>query len=66
MFHLGCPTIIARSGWGARAAKSNTKMATPVPYVVIHHTTGATCTTKNDCINKMKGFQNYHMDTNGK
>jgi len=59
-----CPTIVNRSGWGARAAKSKTTMATPVQYVVIHHTTGATCTTQAACITKMKGFQNYHMDTN--
>ena len=61
-----CPSIVSRSAWGARAAKSTTSMGTPAPYVVIHHTTGGTCTTKTDCISKMKGFQNYHMDSNGK
>ncbi|CAF1259826.1 unnamed protein product [Adineta steineri] len=60
-----CPNIISRAGWGARAATSKTNMATPVSYVVIHHTTGGTCTTKDSCISKMKGFQNYHMDSNG-
>ncbi|CAF0718646.1 unnamed protein product [Adineta steineri] len=59
-----CPTIVSRASWGARAAKSKTNMATPVSHVVIHHTTGATCTTKASCITKMKGFQNYHMDSN--
>ena len=61
----GCPTIVSRAGWGARAATSRTTMSTPVSYVVIHHTTGGTCTTKDSCISKMKGFQNYHMDSNG-
>ncbi|CAF0811694.1 unnamed protein product [Rotaria sp. Silwood1] len=60
-----CPSIVTRSQWGARPAKSRTPMTTPVQYVVIHHTTGGTCTTKSDCISKMKGFQNYHMDSNG-
>ncbi|CAF0751633.1 unnamed protein product [Didymodactylos carnosus] len=60
-----CPSIVSRSGWGARAAKGSTKLTTPVSHVVIHHTTGATCTAKNTCISRMKGFQNYHMDTNG-
>jgi hypothetical protein len=61
----GCPTIVNRAGWGARAATSRTSMSMPVTYVVIHHTTGGTCTAKDSCISKMKGFQNYHMDTNG-
>lgn len=61
-----CPNIVSRAGWGARAATSKTNMAMPVSYVVIHHTTGGTCTTKDSCITKMKGFQNYHMDSNGK
>ena len=61
----GCPTIVSRAGWGARAATSRTTMTTPVSYVVIHHTTGGTCTTKTSCISMMKGFQNYHMDSNG-
>ncbi|CAF2385344.1 unnamed protein product [Rotaria sp. Silwood2] len=63
--NANCPSIVTRSQWGARAAKSRTAMTTPVQYVVIHHTTGGTCTTKSDCITKMKGFQNYHMDSNG-
>ncbi|CAF4128177.1 unnamed protein product [Rotaria socialis] len=60
-----CPNIVSRSEWGARAPKSTTGMAKSLPYVVIHHTTGGTCTAKSACIVKMKGFQNYHMDSNG-
>lgn len=66
MYNLGCPSIVARSAWGARAPKSRTTMGTPVQYVVIHHTTGGTCTIQSDCMSKMKGFQNYHMDSNGR
>ncbi|CAF1234774.1 unnamed protein product [Rotaria magnacalcarata] len=62
---LNCPSIVSRSEWGARAAKSTTGMAKSLPYVVIHHTTGGTCAAKSACIVKMKGFQNYHMDSNG-
>ena len=40
-------------------------MSTPVTYVVIHHTTGGSCTSKDSCASKMRGFQNYHMDNNG-
>ena len=52
--------------WGARAPSSSiSKMASPVTYAVVHHSAGAHCTTKAGCISQVKGFQNYHMDSNG-
>ncbi|CAF0979494.1 unnamed protein product [Rotaria sordida] len=58
-----CPNIISRAEWGARPATVNVKLATPVPIVVIHHTTAANCTTKVECMARMKRIQNYHMDS---
>ena len=58
-----CPNIISRVEWGARAATANIKLAMPVPIVVIHHTTAANCTTKVECMARMKRIQNYHMDS---
>lgn len=40
-------------------------MASPVTYAVVHHSEGPQCTTKAACVTQVKGFQNYHMDTNG-
>ncbi|KAF8570440.1 hypothetical protein P879_02388 [Paragonimus westermani] len=55
--------IVSRSGWGARAPSSKRQyISGPVPYVVIHHTTGPTCTGET-CKRMVRGFQNYHMNT---
>ncbi|XP_053865727.1 peptidoglycan-recognition protein SC2-like [Malaclemys terrapin pileata] len=62
---LGCPTIITRSQWGARAPTSRTQLSTPVPYVIIHHTAGNPCTSQASCSQVVRGIQNYHMDSNG-
>lgn len=37
----------------------------PVPFVVLHHTAGAACTTQAACAQQMRNIQNFHMDTNG-
>lgn len=60
-----CPSIVSRATWGARAPTSRTTLATPVPIVVIHHTTGSSCTTIDKCMEQIRGFQNYHMNSNG-
>ncbi|KAF5402092.1 Peptidoglycan recognition protein 5 [Paragonimus heterotremus] len=55
--------IVSRSGWGARAPSSKRQyISGPVPYVVIHHTTGSTCTGET-CKRMVRSFQNYHMNT---
>ncbi|KAM4695877.1 peptidoglycan-recognition protein SC2-like [Rhinophrynus dorsalis] len=61
----GCPTILTKSQWGGRAPTCQTTMATPVTYVIIHHTAGSSCTTQSTCITQVKNIQNYHMNTNG-
>ncbi|CAH2314742.1 peptidoglycan recognition 1 [Pelobates cultripes] len=60
-----CPTILTKSQWGGRAATCRTAMATPVTYVVVHHTEGTACTSQSACITQAKSVQNYHMNSNG-
>ncbi|XP_075771585.1 peptidoglycan recognition protein 1 [Pelodiscus sinensis] len=61
---LGCPTIVSRSQWGARAPRSRVHLRTPAPFVIIHHTAGNHCTSQAACSQQVKGIQNYHMDKN--
>jgi len=61
----GCPRIVSRSEWGARAATSVTYISHPVPRYFVHHTEGGHCTTQSACSSIVKGIQNYHMDSNG-
>uniref|UniRef100_A0A452IAW9 Peptidoglycan recognition protein 1 n=1 Tax=Gopherus agassizii TaxID=38772 RepID=A0A452IAW9_9SAUR len=58
-----CPTIVSRRQWGARPPRSRVPLRTPVPYVIIHHTTGNRCTSQASCSQEVKGIQNYHMNT---
>lgn len=58
-------TIVSRAGWGARPPSSTTGMATPVSYVVIHHSAGPSCSTTSSCESTMRSIQNQHMDSNG-
>ncbi|KAG8448443.1 hypothetical protein GDO86_015511 [Hymenochirus boettgeri] len=60
-----CPTIFTKSQWGGRAPTCQSSMTTPVLYVIIHHTAGASCSTKSACITQVKNVQNYHMKSNG-
>ncbi|WAR05965.1 PGSC2-like protein [Mya arenaria] len=57
--------IVTRSQWGARDAKSNRTMHTPVSEFFIHHTDTPTCTDITSCKARVQGIQNYHMDHNG-
>ncbi|KAK7114626.1 hypothetical protein V1264_000659 [Littorina saxatilis] len=58
-----CPNIISREEWGARdPAKALEDMQGPAQYVFIHHGAGVSCTDKQDCIQQVQGYQNYHMD----
>ena len=60
-----CPTIVSRSGWGARPANSGILPTRPAPWVVIHHTASAACTTQAACSIQMRSIQNSHINTNG-
>ncbi|RZC37345.1 peptidoglycan-recognition protein SC2-like, partial [Asbolus verrucosus] len=61
-----CPTIISRSEWGAKSPKSTKRLKqNPPPYVVIHHSDGAECTSLKSCKSRVNGIQNYHMNNKG-
>eukprot|EP00918_Siedleckia_nematoides_P097806 GHVU01214239.1.p1 GENE.GHVU01214239.1~~GHVU01214239.1.p1 ORF type:complete len:280 (+),score=9.69 GHVU01214239.1:50-889(+) len=57
--------LVTRSGWGARPPTSTTAMSLPVSRLFIHHGTGSACTTQATCSSIVRGYQNYHMDSNG-
>ena len=62
----GCPTIISRAGWGARAPRRRSQISSLPSYVLIHHGTGSRCNTKDTCTNIVQGYQRQHMDINSK
>ncbi|XP_071448201.1 peptidoglycan-recognition protein SC2-like [Hetaerina americana] len=61
----GCPTIISRSQWGARAATRSTTMRSPATYAIIHHTVTPKCTTLSTCRTILQSIQNDHITTRG-
>lgn len=56
---------VTRSEWGARSTTLTSLKTKPVKFLFIHHTAGASCTTKADCIKSVKGVQDDHIDDNG-
>ncbi|KPJ11532.1 Peptidoglycan-recognition protein LB [Papilio machaon] len=51
----------SREEWGATPAADRRPIATPVQYVVIHHTyLPAACNTTQQCFSAMKSMQDYH------
>uniref|UniRef100_T1DN61 Putative animal peptidoglycan recognition protein similar to bacteriophage t3 lysozyme n=1 Tax=Anopheles aquasalis TaxID=42839 RepID=T1DN61_ANOAQ len=60
-----CPRIVTRAQWGARAANTAQLPIRPAPWVVMHHTAGAHCTTDAACNQQMRNIQSFHMDGNG-
>ncbi|XP_053672928.1 peptidoglycan-recognition protein SC2-like [Anopheles nili] len=60
-----CPRIVTRAQWGARAASTSQLPIRPAPWVVMHHTAGAHCTTDAACAQQMRNIQSFHMDGNG-
>ena len=62
----GCPTIISRSEWGARApTQHNSRLPATPGHVYIHHGATPGCHTKAECIQRVRSYQNYHMDSHG-
>uniref|UniRef100_A0A1B0CR88 Peptidoglycan-recognition protein n=1 Tax=Lutzomyia longipalpis TaxID=7200 RepID=A0A1B0CR88_LUTLO len=60
-----CPTIITRAQWGARNANTAALPRVPAPFVVVHHTAGAFCSTQAACAQQMRNIQGWHIDGNG-
>ncbi|KAL0867745.1 hypothetical protein ABMA27_008466 [Loxostege sticticalis] len=58
--------FVTREEWGGRPPTEVSRMNTPVPFVVIHHTyIPGLCHTLDDCKSAMRGMQNFHQLTNG-
>ncbi|XP_072934736.1 peptidoglycan-recognition protein LB-like [Epargyreus clarus] len=56
-------SFLTRAQWNARPPIETTRLSTPVPYVVIHHSyQPPACNNTNQCILAMRSMQNYHMD----
>nr|XP_054755599.1 peptidoglycan-recognition protein LB-like [Lytechinus pictus] len=60
-----CKRVVTREEWGARLAKDRSDMATPVPFVILHHTYMPECFTFDECCKMMRSIQDFHMDVRG-
>lgn len=62
----GCPRIITRAEWGARAPTHPFIHLSHTPhYFFIHHGASGACHTHVECVSTMHAYQHYHMDTRG-
>ncbi|XP_045208502.2 peptidoglycan-recognition protein SC2-like [Mercenaria mercenaria] len=63
----GCSNvnIISRSQWGARPPTHVSYISTPVHEFFIHHTESPSCSSQSECSTRVRGIQNYHMDSRG-
>lgn len=62
----GCPQIVTRAEWGARAPTHYAgKLPATPKYMFLHHGASSPCFTKEECIKKVQGYQNWHMDGHG-
>ncbi|ESO90942.1 hypothetical protein LOTGIDRAFT_233462 [Lottia gigantea] len=62
----GCPSIVSRASWGARASRSNSYLPSqPVHWVFIHHGESSACHSQSQCAGIVRSYQNYHMDSHG-
>ncbi|XP_077997731.1 peptidoglycan-recognition protein SC2-like [Glandiceps talaboti] len=57
--------IVKRSEWNARDVSERSDMASPVPYVILHHTHWKRCFNKEDCLAEMRKIQDFHIDGRG-
>ncbi|KAL0867747.1 hypothetical protein ABMA27_008468 [Loxostege sticticalis] len=58
--------FVTRSEWQARKPRLTLPLATPVPYVVIHHSyTPPACKNGEQCKKAMRIMQDMHMDDRG-
>lgn len=62
-----CPDIISRLAWGSRTTNADVPVLPirPAPFVVIHHTQTAVCTTIVECSPIIRDIQFFHMAGNG-
>ncbi|XP_075042016.1 peptidoglycan recognition protein 1-like [Mixophyes fleayi] len=57
----GCINIITRTDWRAKKSECTDILTTPVKYVIIHHTEGASCDSINTCSAEVSNIQNDDM-----
>ena len=58
----GRSLIVKRVEWGARPSPRHLSLATPVQYVILHHTTGESSTTLAGNSGKVRSHQRQHID----
>nr|XP_060614512.1 peptidoglycan recognition protein 3-like [Anolis sagrei ordinatus] len=57
-----CFQLITPSKWGAKPANCSAPLHDVLPeYVVISHTAGTTCTTREECSRETRNAQDYHQ-----
>ncbi|KAL8563834.1 hypothetical protein ACOMHN_061958 [Nucella lapillus] len=62
----GCPRIITRSEWGARAPNHAIADMSDLPvYAFIHPGASSSCENEEMCKQKVRAYQDYHMDGHG-
>ncbi|KAH6925872.1 hypothetical protein HPB50_011491 [Hyalomma asiaticum] len=65
---MACSGIrfVSRYEWGARQPKNQSRLKVqPVPRFFVHHTEGPECFDYWSCSERMRHWQNFHMDTRG-
>ncbi|XP_011882784.1 PREDICTED: peptidoglycan-recognition protein SA-like [Vollenhovia emeryi] len=60
-----CPNIISRSQWTNVPAGDVNYLIVPIPYVIIHHTVTAECSSRDTCTDRVNNIRGYHMDELG-
>lgn len=61
-----CPTTIPRGGWNARTPRAVPVLPIrPAPFVVVHATQTAPCTTQTECSVIIRDIQTFQMEANG-
>ncbi|KAL8184655.1 UNVERIFIED_CONTAM: hypothetical protein K2H54_023160 [Gekko kuhli] len=62
----GCFQLITPSRWGARPANCSAPLKDILPEnVIIIHTAGTPCHTKDECSRETRNVQDYHQRTKG-
>lgn len=61
-----CPAIIPRNGWSTREARFVPVLPIrPAPFVIVHPTGTASCTTQAECATVIREIHDFQVDGNG-
>lgn len=62
-----CPTIVPRQGWLARTPGLPLPLLAvrPAPFVIVHPTATAACSTPDVCSEQLRNIQDFQMEGNG-